>query len=503
MTDKRQQPDAEETIVPIGRSRPQPQLESVQGSAAITDRRPLVAGAAVLVLLLVIVFIFLPGWVEERNEPVAEAEPAAPTDTPAEVVVPVLTAEELAALEAHAETLLADLLQQQSELDARSAVSWGDAAWVDYQEQSRLGDTAFLADGFQAASDYYTRALELGSNMLARSEEIMASALAAGDSAVQAGDSVLAIEQYEIVLGVEPENARAVAGKTRAENLPQVLELVRSGDTLRQEQDLSAAAERYREALAIDPQWLPAENALRDVTVSLVNSRFDNLLSRGFAALSREEYDDAADAFREALAMRAGSTVAQEGLEQSEQGKKLDAIALSEIRALAFERRELWDQAIERYEAALATDPTLAFAIAGLERSRARADLNGKLENLINNANLLLTDSVLADAERLLEDARPLAGPESLLSEQVVRLEALVTAASTPITVQLKSDAMTEVTVYRVGPLGLFEATELELRPGTYTVVGSRKGYRDVRETFTVLPGRRIEPVSIVCAEPI
>ncbi len=58
--------------------------------------------------------------------------------------------------------------------------------------------------------------------------------------------------------------------------------------------------------------------------------------------------------------------------------------------------------------------------------------------------------------------------------------------ASKPIAVRLTSDQLTTVTLYRVGDLGAFASKEVELRPGTYTVIGSRDGYRDVRQTFTV-----------------
>jgi hypothetical protein len=54
-----------------------------------------------------------------------------------------------------------------------------------------------------------------------------------------------------------------------------------------------------------------------------------------------------------------------------------------------------------------------------------------------------------------------------------------------------------------VGNLGSFAATTLELRPGTYTAVGSRNGYRDVRETFSIIPGRPLEPIRVQCVEPI
>jgi hypothetical protein len=85
----------------------------------------------------------------------------------------------------------------------------------------------------------------------------------------------------------------------------------------------------------------------------------------------------------------------------------------------------------------------------------------------------------------------------------VDKLTRLATLASTPIKVELRSDQLTEVTLFRVGTLGAFTAKEVELRPGTYTAVGSRNGYRDVRQTFTVVPGRELPPINVVCVEAI
>jgi len=95
------------------------------------------------------------------------------------------------------------------------------------------------------------------------------------------------------------------------------------------------------------------------------------------------------------------------------------------------------------------------------------------------------------------------ADPGPVLTDQVGKLDRLVTLAATPISVQLTSDQHTEVTVYRVGPLGSFAAKELQLRPGTYTAIGSRNGFHDVRQTFTVVPGRTLPPISVICSEPI
>jgi hypothetical protein len=89
------------------------------------------------------------------------------------------------------------------------------------------------------------------------------------------------------------------------------------------------------------------------------------------------------------------------------------------------------------------------------------------------------------------------------LGEQRDELSRLLKRAATPLTVQLMSDNETDVSVYKIGKLGKFSATELELRPGTYVAVGSRPGFRDVRIEFRVGPEMDMQPVAIRCEERI
>ena len=63
----------------------------------------------------------------------------------------------------------------------------------------------------------------------------------------------------------------------------------------------------------------------------------------------------------------------------------------------------------------------------------------------------------------------------------------------------LESDNQTDVAVYRVGKFGRFTERELVLRPGTYTVVGSREGYQDVRKKFKVRPGQQPQRIIVIC----
>jgi tetratricopeptide (TPR) repeat protein len=471
-------------------------------SVQVGTRTPIwqyLAGA-LLIAAVVFVFALFPRLMQPSPDrpaaPVVAPQPTAPD-------APKLSAEELAALKSQSDALLAKLLSQQSQLDALHVDSWGGDQYAHYKELENSGEDAFLANDFAKAVANYTDATTVGSELLARSAEIVQRAIAAAQEAFAAANAGVAVAQYDVVLAIEPENATAKAGRARAERLPDVLALVERGNAEREAGDRQKAIATYREALAIDPRWEPASRALAAVTANVRDSDFELAMSQGSKALAAENYTDAQKQFQTALALRPQAHEAQDGLSQAQEGERLGKIKLTEARALAFERRELWDQAIAQYKGALADDSTLVFAKTGLERSESRAGLDAKLRNLIDNPTLLFGDTVLADARKLVVEARGVADPGPVLTDQVGKLDRLVTLAGTPISVQLTSDQHTEVTVYRVGPLGSFAAKELQLRPGTYTAIGSRNGFHDVRQTFTVVPGRTLPPISVICSEPI
>ena len=109
------------------------------------------------------------------------------------------------------------------------------------------------------------------------------------------------------------------------------------------------------------------------------------------------------------------------------------------------------------------------------------------------------SDQQLENAIRLIEEAEKLEQRGPHLNARLNELKTLVDLAGTPVKVMIESDNLTEIAVYKVGKLGKFTTRELSLRPGTYTMVGSRSGYQDVRLKITVKPGQKSLRVSIIC----
>jgi hypothetical protein len=498
-------PQHDETIVPIrpnlrGAAAQPPPRQATPPVARFARPALAALGLGALVAAGAAGFVWLPKQAEQER--VAALSAPAP-EAAVEPAVPELSPEEAAALREEAGDLLASLLTLQDDLTQLNVAQWAADDWAKYQELSEAGDNAFLVDDFSTSVASYAAAKALGEELVARAATTLAAALAAGDAALASGDSAEAIQQFDVVLTIDPAHAAATAGRARAERLPEVQALVQRANVEAARGELEAALALYREALAIDADWPAASAGVVEVNRRLVDADFERRLSAGLAQLAAEDFTAAQDEFKAALALRPGARAALDGLAQAEEGAKLGEIALAEARALAFERRELWDQAIALYASVLEENGALLFAQTGLERAQARAGLDAKLANLIDNPTLLFGDAVLADARLLLAAAREEAEQGPRLTAQIEQLGELIELASKPIPVRLESDQLTNVTLYRVGTLGTFAAKDVELRPGTYTVIGSRDGYRDVRQTFTVRPGRNLPPINVVCVERI
>ena len=148
-------------------------------------------------------------------------------------------------------------------------------------------------------------------------------------------------------------------------------------------------------------------------------------------------------------------------------------------------------------------DGSVSSASEGIGRVRSRAELHQQLEVYLTQPERLFSAPVRAAAKESLDRAHAVANPGPLLTQQMTKLTDWLSRAEVPVPVALQSDNLTKVSVRRVAELGTFEQRSLELAPGSYIVVGTRPGYRDVRREITVTPGSAPAPVIIRCEEKI
>ena len=188
---------------------------------------------------------------------------------------------------------------------------------------------------------------------------------------------------------------------------------------------------------------------------------------------------------------------------QVDQGLRLQDITTLEYEAQSLEQDEHWDAVVKTYEEILKVDSTLTFASEGLQYGREMSALHKQLDDLIGEPDRLSIPSVMQKATMLVVNITTRPNVGARLAGQRDELSRLLKRAATPLVVPLVSDNVTEVSIYKVGRLGNFMRKEVNLRPGTYVVVGSRPGFRDVRLEFRVAPEIDMQPVIVQCEERI
>lgn len=261
------------------------------------------------------------------------------------------------------------------------------------------------------------------------------------------------------------------------------------------------------EAPVEDPEPAPASSSIpvgeAEEPAEPRAEGFAAAMTEALAALKRDDFTLAREAFERAKSFRPEAPEVASGLSQVEEGLRNRAIAGHRDRGLELEGLESFRAAEAEYDSALALDPTLRFAREGKARSSARALLLEKLEFQIGHPERLSDARALEEASRCLDEARNAEGDGPKRREAIAKLEALVASYSRPMEVSIVSDTLTDVTLNRIGRLGKFDRRVLEIRPGRYVAVGTRQGFRDVRIEFTVEPGKPPAPIQVRCEEAI
>src|SRR5262249_50730499 len=129
--------------------------------------------------------------------------------------------------------------------------------------------------------------------------------------------------------------------------------------------------------------------------------------------------------------------------------------------------------------------------------------LEDSLQALIDRPDRLSSPDVRAEALSLLRTAQELPSHGPSLRVQVARLSAMLPEYDKPVHLSRLSDSITQVAIPSVGTFGSFSQRDIELKPGHYTVIGTREGYRDVRRDITVSPGEKNQTVNVSCYERI
>ena len=414
-------------------------------------------------------------------------------------------------LQAHAkvkaENLLRGVLEQQAGLENNGVKVWGEEKLA----TSYPAALAKVADGnvhldagrFELAAKSYSETLSLLNQLETNRPDRLQNALRKGMKSLEQLDDQAAQTQFEIALSLDPGNAAATHGLNRARNLKQVIERVQQGRAFELNADLAQAKKEYASAIALDGDYRPARGGLRRIDELILARKYKSAISTASAALERKEYEQSQQSLDRAASLRPNAPEVHNLGRKLREAKQFSA--LEEIRrsAAQHEEGERWEQALKAYDQALGIDQNATFAMLGKTRAEKYVRLDQQVDFYLTNPERLQSPDPLAQARKLLVVSNGMPNLGANLRAKLERLGTLVDDFSTPRPVVLRSDKLTDVTLYRIGRFGRFSERRMMLRPGEYTAVGSRTGYRDVRVRFRVPASGEETVITIRCEERI
>ncbi len=480
-------------------------------------RNPLTAASfGGLILLLLAVVFWLPHLVASSSTstassstPVTPSSPVPASPIAAHPIIdktavqPALPAPDQTQARTAIQELLPQLQEKQQTLEALHVKQWGAVAYSTAQTNKTQADSLYNQRQFDQALALYSNSLQQLNQLLAQADTIFTQALATGNQALNDNQTIAAQTAFTLAVAMHPDNTAATQGLQRAHVMDQVTALLNEADALQKQQQWPQAKSKIEAALALDPLSNAAQQQLSALQNTLRDDRYSQLMGEGYSQLLNKKFSKAQTLFKQALQQKPGDKTASQALADATNHLIQQQVTEHMANALNAEQQEHWAAAAQYYEQALRLDKSLADARIGQLRSSARATLDHNLTQTLANPQRLQDDNVYNQANSYLVDAQAITQPGSHLQQQISQLSVVLQQSQQPINVQLQSNNATDVVIYRVGKLGNFRQHTTSLKPGHYTLVGSRKGYRDVRQEITVSAQGMTQPIIIQCDEKI
>ncbi len=461
----------------------------------------LILGCGLLLIIVALLVLFLPLRQEKpttvhQTEP-QDARPVAPQPAPQIQV----TSNDDSAREI--DRLIGVWLQKQAVAEAINIAAWGGDAYTGAVFLARECDRLLDEQHYLAARDSCEKAIANLDDLMAAKDIMFEQAVSAGFLALEQGDPETAADHFQQALAIDATDEKALTGARRAAQLPEVLHFVQDGLAMEKAGDPDGALLAFSEATALDPDFVPAQKALTRVRAAVAEKDFQQAMSHALQAMAEGRPSAARTALQKAESIRPGDRAVRDLKQQLARTQLAGRLTTLRQQGERLEKEEHWSEALKGCEKALTLDSHAAFAVSCKERVSQRIDLDKRLKTIFARPERLFEDGPLEEARQTMIYASQVSPQGPILISQINQLERLITRAETEVEVVILSDGLTDVTIYHVGRLGLFQEKRLVLRTGDYTATGSRNGFRDTRLTLKVRPASGKMVFTLRCEEPI
>lgn len=320
------------------------------------------------------------------------------------------------------------------------------------------------------------------------------------------GDKEASISLVSDILERIPADPEAEEYQTRVTVLDKTYPLYQAAVD-NEKSGLYAIAEgQYREILKLDKKY-------EDVVI-----RLENIEETRSLHIADEKLEEVRQLLKQGKIAKA-LVLGEEAAQLNPTSK--DAVELLELVKVQFEEQRLKDslkKAMEyttngKLEAAeqIYLDLIISFpgdqeVTLGLEGVRTRMQERYTVETYLKAARKALNCGSVDCYEQgidYVQEALNLLPGNTDAANLMAVLQENLRLMNLPVEVTFESDGKTRLEVHKIGIFKQISRETVRLKPGSYTVVAKRQGYRDVYMEFHIAPGAEQKTIQVVCKEKL
>ena len=411
------------------------------------------------------------------------------------------------------EKIKIDWILKKTEADKNSM-----SIWLKKDYETALGIVALAEKSerkneFYKTENYYKQAIQTIDIAFNKKQQILLESINKGLLALENENIEQAEKFFKVAQAIDPENETMLKSLHRIANREEVLTIY--GQAIEQEKknNLSAAISKLNKALTIEPEYKRAYEKLQIIEKKKLEQDFNKSVDKILNALEYNDFNSAKIEIENAKKIDATKPIINELEKRLDNKIKVAAVKNLKSKAIKQEQKEQWQSALSTYQKILKYDSDTSSGVVNEERARAYIKLNKLLDDIIDRPERVQNDKVLERAMLTLESIEFELGQKNnllysikntqQLAEKINQVKIIIKEASIIIPVIIKSDNETDVSVYKIGQYGKIYEKKINLRPGKYTIVGTRANYRDHRQVLIIKASDKSKIIDVRCREKI
>ncbi|WP_198266560.1 tetratricopeptide repeat protein [sulfur-oxidizing endosymbiont of Gigantopelta aegis] len=396
--------------------------------------------------------------------------------------------------------------------EAENILDWAEEPYKKILKDIQQADILLKENDFDNAEKGYQTAIKNVDEILANKTIILEQLIVTGITLLEQNKINQAKETIQKAEKIDANNTQIKRLLQRINHRKDVKKIVKQAEE-QQENDINAAISLLEKAFKIEPEYKIISDNLAVLKNIKKQAEFNQAIDKTMKALDRKKLSLAEKYLIQAEKLDPSQIILKELQQRIKKEQKNKKIRNLKYKTKILEKNEQWLEASQLYKKILLIDPNLNTILVAQQRVKAYIRLNNLLDAIIIKPERLRNDKILEKSKKSLQyvqseinnnsDLYYLKNITPILIKKIVQVKKIISDAGILVSVLLQSDNETDIVIYQVAQYGKLTEKKIQLRPGKYTIVGSRAGYRDFRRLITIRASDKARYIRIICSEKI